>query len=260
MVLPVIALSQGKNPIILSNSSFEDIPQEGKAPVKWFDCKTRGESPPDIQPGQHSVKTAPSHGSTYLGLVVRDNETYEGVSQRLNSPLEQGQCYDFNIDVCRSPLYMSLSPSSGKDANFVTPAKLRIWAGNGFSDRRELLAETAPISNTVWETKNLRLKPKKGTFSFIIFEAYYKTPVVNLYNGHIMLDNASDIRPATCDQPPMAKVIAKKNSPATNKIAAKGPAITKPEPVKPLTAPAPAPASNAINNKIDRKTLKNPQI
>jgi len=259
-MLPVMASAQRKISITLSNPSFEDIPQDGKAPVKWFDCKTRGESPPDIQPGQHSVKIAPSHGSSYLGLVVRDNETYEGVSQRLVSPLEQDQCYDISVDVCRSPLYMSFSPSTSKEVNFVTPAKLRIWGGNGFSDRRELLAETPSVSSPVWETKNLRLKPKKGNYHFIIFEAYYKTPVVNLYNGHILLDNASEIRPAACDEQPI-KVIAKKTErPLSDKVATKGTAVPKPEPVKPLTAAPPAPVMNTSNNKIDRKTLKKGSI
>jgi outer membrane protein OmpA-like peptidoglycan-associated protein len=237
------------------------MPQEAKAPAKWFDCKTNGESPPDIQPGFFSVKNPPSHGASYLGLVVRDNETYEGVSQRLTAPLEQGQCYDFSIDVCRSPLYISRSPTTQKQVNFITPVKLRIWGGNGFSDRRELLAETSPVSNTTWETKNLRLKPSKGTFSFIILEAYFKTPIVNLYNGHILLDNASDIRPATCGEPPLPKlIIAQKPGNTPAKTTAKGPANLKPEPVKPLPTAPETPSNNTSNNKIDRKTLKKGSI
>jgi outer membrane protein OmpA-like peptidoglycan-associated protein len=260
--LPVILSAQRKTPIVLDNPSFEDNPQESKTPIKWFECRTKQETPPDIQPGYHGVKTPPSHGRSYLGLVVRDNETNEGVSQRLKSPMAQGQCYDFSIDVCQSILYLSLSPTIDKTVKFATPAKLRVWGGNGFNDRKELLAETEPIKNKEWLTKNLRLDPKNGSYNFIILEAYYKTPIVKLYNGHILIDNASDIRPAGCENPPAPPatpaVIASVGK--TKKNVAKEGVKSKPEPVKPLTT-ATAPTNTvASNNKIDRNSLRKGSI
>ena len=53
--------------------------------------KISNETPPDIHPGNYwSNTTPPSHGNTYLGMVVRDNETYEGIAQRLNGTLKPG--------------------------------------------------------------------------------------------------------------------------------------------------------------------------
>lgn len=256
-----MAFSQPKQPIVLSNPSFEDVPAKDKAPVKWFNCRTTGESPPDVQPGQYSVTLQPKHGSSYLGLVVRDNETFEAVSQRLQVPLEQNQCYDFSIDVARSPLYMSLSASTGKQVNFVTPAKLRVWGGNGFDDRHEMLAETPLIKNVGWETRHLRLRPAKGAYRFLILEAYYKTPVIDLYNGHILLDNASDIRPADCSQPPSkaipAPVIAQNKNATSPKVR-----TTTAREVPPSAAPKPLAAAvpPVKSAKIDRKNLKKGSI
>ncbi len=258
---PLLLFAQPKQPIVLSNPSFEDIPAKDKAPAKWFHCRIKGESPPDVQPGQYSVSLKPIDGSSYLGLVVRDNETFEAVSQRLALPLEQGQCYDFSIDAAHSPLYMSLSATTGKQVNFVTPAKLRIWGGNGFDDRREMLAETPPVRNNEWQTHYLRLQPKKGTYRFLVLEAYYKTPVIDLYNGHILLDNASDIRPANCDRQPAkaaaAPVVArtKKTAPGSSRTAAKEGSGAIPS-VTALT-PTEAPQKTA---KIDRKSLKKGSI
>jgi len=43
----------------------------------------------------------------------------------------------------------------------VTPAKLRIWGGMGYCDKRELLYETALITNNRWITTTMRLQPKR---------------------------------------------------------------------------------------------------
>src|SRR5688572_22282653 len=84
--------------IYLFNSSFEDMPRKGgemSHPIKsWNDCglsKFPGETPPDIHPlpsRAWGVNMHPFDGYTYLGLVIRYNDTYESVSQALSIPLK----------------------------------------------------------------------------------------------------------------------------------------------------------------------------
>jgi hypothetical protein len=156
-------------PIVLTNPSFEGSPGEGgnasKLPDGWYDCGFPGESPPDVHPkdgiGAFQVTKEAAHGKTYLGLVVRDNDTWEMVSQRLSAPLQAGKCYEFSISLARSEVYMSLSRVNNQPMNYATPVKLRIWGGSGYCSRLELLAESALVVNTRWLNYDFRFEPKQ---------------------------------------------------------------------------------------------------
>jgi hypothetical protein len=88
--------------IYLQNPSFEDQPRPGNTPESWADCGQMQESPPDVQPyGGFNVTRPAKDGKTYIGFVTRDNKTWEGVSQRLSSPLQQGKCYRFSLAACK---------------------------------------------------------------------------------------------------------------------------------------------------------------
>ncbi|MEZ4955233.1 MAG: FAD:protein FMN transferase [Saprospiraceae bacterium] len=187
--------------IRLKNPSFEGIPQEGSVNGDmidgWYDCGFPNESIPDVHPKKGStfkVETPPAHGSTYLGLVVRDNDTWERVSQRLDPPLEAGVQYEFTISLARSLIYESPSRKSSQSVNFVTPAKLRLWGGHSICGRKELLAETDPIMNSKWLDYTFVLQPSENYY-YLIFEAFYNTPTPFPYNGNVLLDHASDIVP-----------------------------------------------------------------
>jgi outer membrane protein OmpA-like peptidoglycan-associated protein len=261
LAFPFAAVFGQKDAIYLVNPSFEDAPHAGEVGREipgWYNCGHPNETPPDIQPGFFNVAEAARHGSTYLGLVVRDNETWESVGQRLSRPLELNQCYEFSLDLCRTETYVSKT-KSGAMANFITPAKLIIWGGNGYCDKGEVLYETSIIHNTRWLTYNCRFNPKKGNWSFIMIEAYYKTPVLFPYNGHILVDNASPIKQISCGpekmpdpKPVLTKKGGERTAPPPAKPTARPPlAESKPE-VKPTEAAA-AP-------KIERKTVKTGKI
>ena len=196
--------------IEIKNSSFEDIPHRGqnnKSVKDWFDCGLMNfpsESPPDIHPGNFwDVNVPPSEGNTYLGMVVRDNESWESISQRLSTNISADQCYSINIDLARSQVYQSASrilvnqKGEPKPTNYITPTVLRVWGGSGFCDCRELLAESTPITHQNWETYEFKFKPK-FSHTFIVIEAYYKTPVLFPYCGHLLLDNLSNIQEISC--------------------------------------------------------------
>ena len=192
--------SQDEEPILLSNPSFEDMPRPGKPPRNWFDCGFPGETPPDVQPDPtFSVSKPPQDGYAYLGMVVRDNDTWESVSQRLSQPLEKGKCYEFSIFLAQSELYISVSRTSEAEANYTTPAKLRIYGGFGHCDKQYMLAETRLINNKNWLEFKFKFEPIDD-YTYLILEAFYKTPTLFPYNGNILVDNASPITLIPCDE------------------------------------------------------------
>lgn len=258
LAFPLGMAAQKDAPILLTNPSFEDLPKMGETPMGWYNCGKAGETPPDVQPGGWTVAKPANHGQTYLGLVVRDNETWEGVGQRLSRPLESGQCYEFSLDLCRAELYLSVSRVTGEDVNYAVPARIRIWGGMGYCDARELLAETSIITNTRWLTFNFRFNPK-GNYNYLMIEAYYKTPILFPTNGNILVDNASAIKPVPCnpEKMPDAKkppVVAK----APPKVAPNAPKVTSAPKVD--TPARKTEIKPAVATKIERKIMKTGKI
>lgn len=217
LLLAAEILSAQPNTIPLKNGSFEDFPQVAHAPSSWHDCGFPGETPPDVLPHPaFQVTGRAQQGNTYLGLVTRDNETYEGVSQKLLKPLEKDHCYDFSIWASRAKNYVSLSITSGNLENFNKAVKIIVWGGNSDCDKRESLYESKPIENTNWEQLAMKLKPTKSTYAYIFIEAYYVRKMVP-YNGNVLLDNASAIveditctKPLPKDTPVLVAVVEKK--------------------------------------------------
>jgi hypothetical protein len=186
-----------KLPVIeLDNPSFEDYPSHAQTPDRWFDCGFAGESAPDTQPsGTFGVTKKAFDGETYLGLIVRDNDTWEAVGQKLKTQLVKDSTYSFSLYVCRSKLYESKSQRTGRDASYTTPIIVRIWGGDDFCAKLDLLAESEPISSTDWQKLDFILKPKRNSSHFVI-EAYYPTnKFPQIINGNILIDNASAIVP-----------------------------------------------------------------
>lgn len=208
---------RAKDTIYLTNPSFEDYPRPGKPPTGWYDCGFPGETPPDVQPdATFSVSKPASHGDSYMGMVVRDNDTWESVAQKLTIPLKKGKCYEYSMDLARSELYISVSRVSEETANYATPAKLRIYGGFGYCDKQYLLAESKLIINHRWLRYNFRFEPP-ADYTYLIFEVFYQTPTLFPYNGNILLDNASPITEIPCNEetPAEPQEIVKDETPVT---------------------------------------------
>jgi len=266
--IPALLLAQQPQKITLNNPSFEDFPRQGQVPRGWYDCSFESETPPDIHPSlaaaQFEVTKEANDGNTYIGMVVRDNETWEMISQRLKIPLQKGQCYDFSIDIARSILYQSQSRVTEEPANYATPCKLRIWGGNSYCGRVELLAESKEVINTRWLRQSFRFEPT-ANYYYINLEVYYKTPVLFPYNGNILLDNASDIVPVPCGQEePIVKIDpqVKEKTPPVKKEEPKTPPVAvrkdpTPTPKPPVTR-TPPPTRRTVTNDlmgVDRREL-----
>lgn len=193
--------------ITLENPSFEDMPRAGTSltpPIKgWHDCgltKFPGETPPDIHPvptNAWDVSKPAFDGETYLGMVVRYNDTYESLSQALSSPVQGGQCYTFSAFLSRSDQYKSGTTRSPTVENFVRPAVLQIWGGNSFCDKAELLGESPAIANSDWKLFKFLFHPQQS-HRYITIEAFYKTPILEAYNGHVLVDGLSNIVSTDC--------------------------------------------------------------
>ena len=110
--------SQESSTIIkLNNTGFEGTPGPGKNYISgWKDCgrsRFPDESPVDLQPGSFDVTLRPHEGRSYLGMVNRDNDTWESVTQQLIKPLKEGECYTFSLYLASSPKYKSNARGEG---------------------------------------------------------------------------------------------------------------------------------------------------
>lgn len=182
--------------IELRNSSFEDAPRHSTTPYGWYDCGQVEETPPDIQPGSFGVFKKAADAKTYLGLVTRDNDTWEGVGQRLSQPMQAGECYNFSISLARAEKYISISKTTRVEENFNKPIRLRVWGGTSYCSKKEKLAETITIKHTSWKEYSFKLNPKSN-YNYIFLEAFFE-PTLFPYNGNILIDECSSLVP--CDE------------------------------------------------------------
>jgi hypothetical protein len=186
-----------KDTILLTSDSVRStIKQEI---IDWQNCGSLGESPPDIHPTNlFGVTWAANHGKYYLGMVTRDNGTWESAGQKLTTPLKADTCYELTVWLMCSPTYQSRSRQTGQPVNYDKPTRLRIWGGNNICDEQELLVTSNPIQNRAWFPYSFVFKPKKKIKSIRI-EAFY-TEGSAFYNGNLLLDNLSDITPCSCSK------------------------------------------------------------
>ena len=264
LIFSLDAYAQSED-VIIRNPSFEGMPRKGEYLFVldgWTDCGMiyfRGETPPDVHPaGAAWQNVAPSYdGRTYVGMVVRDNDTWESISQRLETPIEANKCYKFSIAMMRSDKYVSLTRlNTDREENYQEPAVLRIWGGSGYCDQRELLAESPPVSNRTWEEYEFEFNPQFNHRYFTL-EVFYKTPVLFPYNGHILIDKGTDLIRIQCpDEEPLVTVEDTPEPPPTPTVPPhkrkKKPEV-QPEPEIASEEAAPKPK---IMDELDRKNVK----
>lgn len=197
--------------IHLTNPSFEGIPAAGNKYFflqGWRDCAPyyfQGETPPDIHQFGYKlfdVNVVAQDGNTFVGMVTRENrETWEMISQKLESMMFADKCYEFSIHLAKADLYISgVDPSDTINPiikNFNKAVKLRIWGSSSPCKKTQLLAESELVNHSDWKKYTFRFKPKRN-YTYILFEVFYKTPVLVPYNGNLLLDNASDIVEIPC--------------------------------------------------------------
>lgn len=176
LLMPLAGITQ---PSRMLNASFEGEPRDATIPRGWFTC--REGTTPDILPGPWGVYTEASHGETYVGLITRENGSWEAIGQRLTEKLEENKCYEMSLEIARSDTY----------ADYNDPIKLRIWIGGRKCDRSQMILETDFIRNTDWEKLEFQFVPEDD-MQYILIEAFYKEGPFSK-KGNILLDNVSAI-------------------------------------------------------------------
>ncbi|MFN0213248.1 MAG: hypothetical protein ACKVT2_03255 [Saprospiraceae bacterium] len=183
----------GQSIIRLKNPSFEaDEPQSGKEPSFWINLGDEKASPPDVQPGFFGVAMVAQDGKTYLGLVVREDTTWEGVGQKLEGVLRKDSAYKFSLWMTRSNTFKSALKNGIELANFSAPTVLKIWGYNTQTNQQELLAESQPVGHSKWTRYEFILKPSLADLDELDLMAYY-APGYEKKNGNLLIDNCSDI-------------------------------------------------------------------
>lgn len=217
-IVSLISSTVEAQDIPIVNNSFEGKQAIGSVRQKfqlngWADCGSLYypyESPPDVHPiAQWGNLEDPLDGETFVGLVIRENNTWESIAQQLVQPMEVGQCYEFSIAIKASESYLSGSSyrqqlyNDTSKVQFTQPTVLRIWGSRMGCGQEELLGESPPVSKQDWHNYTFTFKPTQE-HRFIMLEAYYKVPVPNMrhYNGHIMIDKASDLIAIPCPEEP----------------------------------------------------------
>lgn len=226
----------------LNNPSFEGLAMHSRQPSGWYDCGKPDESAPDTQPGSWGNTTKAQDGRTYLGLVTRNNDSWESVCQGLaGGNLNPDHYYTFSLYLAKATKYRSPARQVGTiikndSVDHTSAVKVRIWGGSSYCRKQELLGESAVVTHTNWKKYNFRFEPK-GTFEFITIEAYYKTPVLAPYPGNILIDNASPIvaypkpkknppKPPVAANTPKPKPPVKKDTPKTKPPVNQPPTLT----------------------------------
>lgn len=180
--------------IPFGNPSFE-LDTVNQVLPAWYFLDIKGESPPDVQPCCFDVIKPAADGNTYLGMVARDNGTWEAIYQNLGIPLKAGNCYEFTVDLSQSFKYESVSRTNGKAASYNRPIRLLIWSSNKDGEHIEKLYSSPAINHADWRTYTIKIQASADVQS-INFEAFYNDDFP--YNGHLLLDHLSSIKQIAC--------------------------------------------------------------
>lgn len=164
----------------LNNPSFEDTPSDATTPMGWFECEEY--TTPDIMPGYWGVYNEASEGETFVGMITRENGTFESIGQRLSQTMKQGICHNFTLDLAHSDSY----------SGYNEAIKLRIWIGNKKCGDQQMVFESPMITDIEWENFKIEFTPEKDA-RYILIEAFYKEGWFKR-KGNILIDNISPIR------------------------------------------------------------------
>lgn len=168
--------------IPVRNGSFEaPHGSEFRMPgwTKWGQGAT-----PDIQPGQWSVRQPPARGTSFVGLITREDGSAEGVQQKLGSGLKAGRCYYFTVALARDTSY----------SGFHFPLSLRVRGKKGAKGKVFDLAMTPMVRATTWSYFTIEFTPVSDT-DYLILEASWAPGVSRRYRGNILVDDMSEIKP-----------------------------------------------------------------
>ena len=169
----------GQSVVSLQNKGLEAPYQTGFNMPHWAVLRT-GDTP-DIQPGNWEVVKKPFEGRSFVGLIIREDGSREGIYQELKQPLKGGQCYYLSLALARDPVY----------AGFNLPISLRISGRYGLGGKIVELAMSPLITHTQWQVYTLEFTPPSDIDQFIL-QASPGPGISIAYRGNILVDGISD--------------------------------------------------------------------
>ena len=125
------------------NPSFEDdqFTVDGKL-SEWNDCGLPRYTPPTVHEDGKTifkVQHKASEGKNFISMVVRDDESWELISQELSTSLSPLNEYIFKLDVAFSESMTSPTTKSILNpASFDNPIILRIYGGQSSCDKNNI--------------------------------------------------------------------------------------------------------------------------
>ena len=181
VLMCVVQVLVAQDTIWLKNPSFEHYKKHGGVcyPEDWHGACAGTTA--DVLPGQWQVTQPAAHGKTYLGLITREDGSFEAVSQRLPVPLLPDCCYHFKLSLAHCETY----------ARHNLPIRLRVWGGNS-NARDQLLWESDLITHKDWKEYDVRFLTRRPV-RYLIFEAYYAPGVFVKYRGNVLIDHVGPI-------------------------------------------------------------------
>ncbi len=179
LILLLCAVSSVYSQVTLNNPSFEDTPSDATTPMGWLECEEF--TTPDILPGYWGVYTEPSEGETYVGMITRENGTFESIGQRLSATLRQDECYSFTLDLAHSLGY----------TGYNKPIKLRIWVGRSRCETQQMIFESPLIDEIEWKNYEVEFRPETDV-RYILLEAFHQEGRFS-HKANILIDNISTI-------------------------------------------------------------------
>jgi len=178
-IFSIFFISYSSAQIFLQNPSFEDQPADATTPQGWIPCAPY--TTPDIFPGYWGVYNESTEGETFVGLITREDGSFESISARLTADLEAGLCYNINIDLAHSKTY----------AGYNGAIKIKIYIGDSKCSTEQLIYETEIIEHPEWRTYPIQFFAKQNA-RYIHIEAAYTKKRFS-HKGNILIDNISPI-------------------------------------------------------------------
>jgi len=178
-IFSTIFIFQLNGQVFLQNPSFEDKPADATTPQGWLPCAPY--TTPDIFPGYWGVYNEATEGDTFVGLITREDGSFESISTRLTENLEAGLCYSFSMDLAHSKTY----------AGYNGSIKIKIYIGGEKCSKAQLIYETDLIKHPEWRSYPIQFYAKDDA-RYILIEASYTKKRFS-HKGNILIDNISPI-------------------------------------------------------------------
>lgn len=181
LTLIVLRITSSEAQISLTNPGFEDTPADATVPKTWLPCEEN--TTPDILPGFWGEYGEAFQGETFVGLITREDGSFESIGQKLSQALKKGECYQMSVYLAKGSTY----------AGFNKPLKIRIWLGNESCAKDQIVFLSKEVNHTDWKKYLIEFTPKEN-YQYYRIEAFHQEGNFS-YKGNILIDNISAIYP-----------------------------------------------------------------